>query len=602
MTHKIAIILLILALPIVANAQVDSDYTIPKKHRVIQEKSPQSHNVLVGAKVSDITFTTLRGKMHRLTALVTQGPVVFVFLSAECPVAQRYAMRLKRMHAEFSAKHVNRHVTFIGVYSNENDSVEDVKAYLARAEYPFPIVKDTDGSLARHLGATMTPQTHLVDVSGVLRYRGPIDDNRYETRVKHHYLKDAIVAILDRRLVPVKETAAFGCTIHLPDLLTEKQITYSEHISPILQKHCQTCHHQDGIAPFTLADYDDVKAHAAKIAEYTQAHLMPPWRPVHGYGDFKNERRLTDTEIEMIAKWVNTDTPAGPKINDLPTTQPSKTWVLGKPDMKKEIPIEFKALSEGKHASLTITVKTDLGKDMYVRAIDFQSENTKTVRRVTANLKTQRIVTTDSKLINSEARTAPNHAVDVRLGTWAPGFTPTILPEGVGYLLPKGAQIILNVLYKGTDREERDTLRVGLYLSKTPETARLHKATLMNHDNRTLGNPNQQKVVIAYQFKNDAYVFAVFPPMFVDKQGLRVVAITPTGKNIKMLWVKESHVEWLNEWLDIYHYREPIFLPAGSRLEFDVAEDSENQGNTELSDEKTVCHFFYVLASEYNLD
>ena len=229
MIHKITILLLILTLPIAAHAQ--EDYTIPLKHRVIQEKSLQSRDVPVGKKISDITFITLQGDSHHLTDFVSQGPTVFVFLSAECPVAQRYAMRLKRMHAEFSEKQV----TIVGVYSNANDTVDDVKAYLVKAEYPFPIVKDTDGSLARHLGATMTPQAHLIDTSGVLRFRGPIDDNRYETRVKHNYLKDAVVAVLSGKPIPVKETPAFGCTIHLPDPPTAKKITYIKHITPIIQ-------------------------------------------------------------------------------------------------------------------------------------------------------------------------------------------------------------------------------------------------------------------------------------------------------------------------------------------------------------------------------
>ncbi|MDE0088134.1 MAG: redoxin domain-containing protein [Candidatus Poribacteria bacterium] len=589
MAHKIVIFLLIFSLPIAVHAQVD--YTIPKKHRVIQEKSPQSSSVLIDAKVSDISFTTLHGNTHTLSVLLQQGPVVFMFLSTECPVAQRYTMRLKRMNAEFAEKHV----TIVGVYSNENDSVDDVKAYMTRAEFPFPIVKDTDGGLARRLGATMTPQAHLIDSHGVLRYRGSIDDNRYETRIKHYYLKDALVAILDGKLVPVKETAAFGCTIHLPDLPTEKQITYTKHIVPILQKNCLTCHHQDGIAPFTLANYNDVKRHSAKIVEQTQAHLMPPWRLGQGYGKFKNELRLTDTEIEMIANWVNADTPAGPKLNDLPAALSSETSILREPAII-EIPIEFKALSaEGKHASLTITIKTDFGRDEYVRGFDFQSKNTKTTRRVTTYLKTQRNVTPDGNQFN--AQTNPNHAVDVRLGTWAPGFTPALLPEGVGYLLPKGSQIMLNVLYKGSDRQEQDTLRVEFYLSKKPKTARLHKVTLMDSD-----DANQQKDNLSHQFNQDVYVFAVHPPTYVDKQGMRVVAKTPTDEHIKMLWVKESHIEWLNEWFDIYRYSEPIFLPAGSRLEFDMQKDSENQNKRELSDENTVCHFFYVLASEYNPD
>ena len=229
MKHKILIFLLTISLPATVLAQ--SEYTIPKKHRVLQEKTLKSQNVPIGTKLSDVNFTSLYKDTYTLSTLSQQGPVIFIFLSAECPVAQRYAMRLKRMHKEFTDKHV----TLVGVYSNENDSVEDVHEYLKRAEYPFPIVKDVHGSLARHLGATMTPQAHLIDTSGVLRYRGPIDDNRYVTRVKHNYLKDAIVATLSGKEIQIKETPAFGCTIHLPDLPVEKRVIFHEHIAQIVE-------------------------------------------------------------------------------------------------------------------------------------------------------------------------------------------------------------------------------------------------------------------------------------------------------------------------------------------------------------------------------
>ncbi len=223
------IVLLFIILPIVVYAE--TDYTIPLKHRVIQEKSLQSHKLAIGTKLTDINITTIEDNTFRLTELVSKGPAIFVFLSVECPVAQRYTMRLKRMHAEFSVKQV----TIVGVYSNENDSIDDVKTYLKKSEFPFPIVKDIDGSLARHLSATMTPQAHLIDTKSILRYRGPIDDNRYITRVKHNYLKDAMVAMLNGKTVPIKETPAFGCTIHLPDIPKKKQETYNIHMQQVIQ-------------------------------------------------------------------------------------------------------------------------------------------------------------------------------------------------------------------------------------------------------------------------------------------------------------------------------------------------------------------------------
>ena len=207
----ITTLLLILALPLVLHAA--PDYTITNKHRVIEEVSLNQNRVLIGTQLSRLNFTTLKGDTFALDTLTQQGPAVFVFLATECPVAQRYAMRLKRLHTEFTAE---KHTTFVGVYVNENDAVADVEAYVAKAAYTFPIVKDTDGRLARILGATMTPQAVVIDTTGTLRYRGPIDDNRYETRVKHHYLHDALLATHTGHPRPCRRDT--GVRLHAPSL------------------------------------------------------------------------------------------------------------------------------------------------------------------------------------------------------------------------------------------------------------------------------------------------------------------------------------------------------------------------------------------------
>ena len=364
-------LLLILALPF--TGYTASKYTITKKHRVIQEASLHPNTVPIGTKISRLTFTTLQGTTHNLDTLTAQGPVVFTFLATECPVAQRYTMRLKRLHAEFAS-----HATaFVAVYANENDSEADVKHYSTKADYPFPVVKDTTGTLARALGATMTPQAVLVDTTRRVAYRGAIDDNRYEPRVKHHYLKDALLATRTDTPIPVQETPAFGCTIHLPETHIPTEITYSEHIAPILQNNCQTCHRPGEVAPFTLTDYSDAKAWATEIAEYTQARLMPPWKPASGYGDFKNERHLTDTEIQMIADWVEAGAPAG-DLDAVPSAPEfPEGWALGKPDWIAEMPVEYEIEPEGEDEYRHFIIPTHFETDMYVQAVDVQPGNRK---------------------------------------------------------------------------------------------------------------------------------------------------------------------------------------------------------------------------------
>lgn len=584
MIQKYILLLLIFSLSYVVLAQ--EDYTIPKKHRVIQESTTPSGKIQIGTKLDDITFTTLRDETYQLNRILKKGPLVFVFLSAECPVAQRYAMRLKRMHS----KYLDSQVTIIGVYSNVNDSMEDVKNYLIKTEYTFPIVKETDGKLARHLNATMTPQAHLIDTSGILRYRGAIDDNRYVTRVKHDYLIDALTEVLTGNRVTIEETPAFGCTIHLPE--KNNSITYTEHIAPLIEKNCQKCHHQYGIAPFKLNQYMDAQSHASDIIKSISHGFMPPTRLNHGYGEFSNSDQLTDMEVDLISSWVKAGTPKG----ELPKTVqnvPIEQWSHGKPDMLKEIPIVFTELTEVKHGSLVIRVETDFKDDQYIRGIDFQSTNLDIVRRIIVGLDTDNRTDKSLSYINqTEDREDGRHDLDVRIGTWSPGFIPTVLPDGVGFLLPKGTDIIINVLYIGTGKEKHATLKLGLYTSKKQETAILHTALLESTPSEQL-NLNEKKISHSYEFSNDVFVYSVFLPMHVDEPGIKIIGITPKNEHIKMAWIKESDIDWLDEWLDIYHYQKPVFLPKGTRLEY-VIEDSIKNNLDSVSTK-----FYYVLASEF---
>ena len=640
MKQHLPILLLILALPFTGHTA--SEYAITKKHRVIQEASLQPSDVPIGAKISHLTFTTLRGDTHNLDTLTAQGPVVFTFLATECPVAQRYTMRLKRLHAEFSPKNT----TFVAVYANENDSEDDVKNYIAKADYPikrgevanlasgdvddsikrgevtnlasgdvglFPVVKDTTGKLARALGATMTPQAILVDTTHTVSYRGAIDDNRYEPRVKHHYLRDALLATHTGTPIPVQETPAFGCTLHLPETDLHAEITYSQHIAPVLQKNCQTCHRQGEVAPFTLTDYSDAKAWATEIAEYTQARLMPPWKPASGYGDFKNERQLTDTEIQMIAHWVESGAPAGDLDAVPPAPQFPEGWALGEPDWIAEMPVEYEIEPEGEDEYRQFIIPTNFETDMYVQAVDVQPGNSKTVHHVIAYLdvngEARKLDAQDPKPGYVTEGTGPGFDSAGTVGGWAPGVTPSVLPEGVGYLLPKGADIVMQVHYYRTGHLERDRSRLGVYFSKTATTTKLHIGDATNSDFVIPAGEAWYEVLASKNFKKDVYLLATMPHMHLLGRDMRLVATTPSGEKHNLIWIQD----WDFNWQDIYHYREPIFLPAGTRVDlvshFDNS--SENPANPhdppvpvgwgeKTTDEMCIGFLYYVKASEFS--
>ena len=74
----------------------------------------------------------------------------------------------------------------------------------------------------------------------------------------------------------VKETPVDGCLITRPSAKTVAgPVTYSEHVAPLMQKHCQECHRTNTAAPFSLMTYKQVAAKADAIAEVITDGRMP---------------------------------------------------------------------------------------------------------------------------------------------------------------------------------------------------------------------------------------------------------------------------------------------------------------------------------------
>ena len=88
-----------------------------------------------------------------------------------------------------------------------------MRARATSKDYPFPYLKDGDSTIARAYGARVTPHVFVVDGSGVVRYRGYVDDSAKPEQRQHTGLTDALDALLAGRAVPQTATRAFGCTI-----------------------------------------------------------------------------------------------------------------------------------------------------------------------------------------------------------------------------------------------------------------------------------------------------------------------------------------------------------------------------------------------------
>jgi hypothetical protein len=87
--------------------------------------------------------------------------------------------------------------------------------------------------------------------------------------------------------------------------------TFNQQVAPLLFTRCVGCHRPGEIGPMSLQSYAAVRPWARAIKARVVAREMPPWPASGPDGVFANESKLTDAEIETIARWVDAGAPEG---------------------------------------------------------------------------------------------------------------------------------------------------------------------------------------------------------------------------------------------------------------------------------------------------
>jgi peroxiredoxin len=135
---------------------------------------------------------------------------VVVFVSTICPISDKCVERLNELHRAYSGKGVQ----VLAVNPNANETWQQTQSYAEANRLLYPVYRDEWNRLADKLDAHTTPEAFVIDRQGLLRYRGRIDDATNPARVRVHWLKDAIEAVVSGASVAAPRTRGLGCAIH----------------------------------------------------------------------------------------------------------------------------------------------------------------------------------------------------------------------------------------------------------------------------------------------------------------------------------------------------------------------------------------------------
>jgi hypothetical protein len=374
--------------------------------------------------------------------------------------------------------------------------------------------------------------------------------------------------------------------------------TYSKEISRIYQAKCQVCHHDGDIAPFSLNNYDDAVNWAFDTRRVVKNGTMPPWKPVAGYGDFRDNISLTADEKQAILDWIANEMPEGDPA-DLPDRITyNNDWPLGAPDVTLAMPQSFTPEIGGDVYRCFVLPETGLSEDTYLSAIDVMPGNRQIVHHVIIFADT---TGTAAQLDGQDGQPGyscfggpgiPVNTTNILqaldslsgLGGWAPGTRAHFLPDNIGTLLPGGARVVMQVHYHPVGVTGPDQTQIGLYFMRSEIQKRLYHIPVVNMDFKV--PPDSVRDVTAVfppiPLPLSAKAINIFPHMHLLGRKIKADLIDITGKVTPMIYEDN----WDFNWQGAYTYADAIPIPNFSKIRvtctFDNTADNPKNPNNPL--------------------
>jgi mono/diheme cytochrome c family protein len=389
-----------------------------------------------------------------------------------------------------------------------------------------------------------------------------------------------------------------------------QDVTYAEHVAPILNENCVTCHRPGEVAPMSLLTYEDARKWARSIGEEVSERRMPPWHAAPGLREYTNDRSLDEAEIDVIQRWVAARSPRGDEALTPPSPTFDDGWQLGEPDLVLSWDSPYQISAEGDDEYRCFVLDPKFEEDQWVDVIEVIPGNRTIDHHIVIYVdQGGSIATRRDEAEPGEGYTCfggPGFAAYMVPG-WGPGYLASETPEGSGYLLQAGAKIVVQVHYHKNGIAGEDLTRVGLRFARRPTQKVLYNGYVLGLALQIPPGEANYTVTGRTTVREDITVHSIVAHMHYLGKAMDIWADLPDGTRVDLVTVPRFDFYWQTQYL----LAEPQRLPEGSvvhmKATFDNSPESPYQHSDpprlvtfgeQTTDEMAVAVFFHTRDAE----